>query len=129
MKYIKQLGIILLVSFIGEIFKYLIPLPVPASIYGLLVMLIALKTKIIHLDMINDVGSFLLEIMPIMFIPSAVGILASWQELEKILVPGIVATVAATIIVMVVSGRITQAALRRSSKNVIEINEPLRKAM
>lgn len=122
MKYIKQFGIILMVSFIGEILKYLIPLPVPASIYGLLIMLIALKTKIIRLDMVNDVGSFLLEIMPIMFISPAVGVLASWNDFEKVLIPAVIITVTTTVIVMVVSGRITQAVVRSNNKARIQLN-------
>ena len=39
MRYLKQFTIILFVSFLGETLHYLIPLPVPASIYGLLLML------------------------------------------------------------------------------------------
>lgn len=112
MKYINQFGIILIVSFIGEILKYLIPLPVPASIYGLIIMLALLKTKIIALNMVRDVGDFLVEIMPLMFIPPAVGLLVSWKELEKILIPVIIITVVTTIIVMVVTGKITQAVIR-----------------
>ncbi len=38
MKYIRQLGIILLVSFLGELLHYLLPLPVPASIYGIVLL-------------------------------------------------------------------------------------------
>ena len=34
MKYLKQLVIILLFSFLGELLQELLPLPVPAAIYG-----------------------------------------------------------------------------------------------
>ena len=46
MKFLKQFTIILIVSFIGEILNHLIPLPVPASIYGLVIMFACLKFKI-----------------------------------------------------------------------------------
>ena len=71
MKYVKQFAMILLVSFAGELLNYLLPLPVPASIYGLVLMLVCLLTGIIKLDAVRDTACFLIEIMPLMFIPAA----------------------------------------------------------
>lgn len=68
MKYLKQFLIILAISFIGEILKYIVPLPIPASIYGMVIMFICLQTKILKLDDVKSVGKFLIEIMPVMFI-------------------------------------------------------------
>ena len=50
MKYIRQFAIIVTISFLGEVLKSLLPLPVPASIYGLGLMLAALCTGIIKLE-------------------------------------------------------------------------------
>ena len=111
MKLIYQLCVILLISFIGEILRLLIPLPIPASIYGLLIMLFCLKMKIIKLDKVKKVGYFLIEIMPLMFIPAAVGLISVWDELSGILLPVIIITLATTVIVMAVTGRTAQAIL------------------
>ncbi len=116
MKYIKQLGIILTISFIGELMKAIIPLQIPGSIYGLFLMLIALKTKIIPLDDVKDVGKFLIEIMPIMFIPAAVGLLDAWDSLKPIFFPVIVITVVSTLAVMIISGKVTQSIIRSNKK-------------
>ena len=67
MKYLKQFLIILAVSFIGEAFHHIIPLPVPASIYGLVLMFILLCTGILKLDDVKDTAEFLILIMPVMF--------------------------------------------------------------
>ena len=75
MKYIKQFLIILLISFIGEGLNYLIPAPIPASIYGMVILFVCLCTKIIKLDDVKDTGLFLIEIMPLMFIPAGVGLM------------------------------------------------------
>jgi len=112
MKFIKQFGIILSVTFIGEILRFLIPLPIPASIYGLIIMLFILKIGIVKLEHVKNSAGFLIEIMPLMFIPAAVGILASWEVLKKIFIPIIFITITTTIIVMVVTGRITQYTIR-----------------
>lgn len=74
MKYIRQFLWILLFSFVGEVLKYLIPLPVPASIYGLVLLFVALLSGVIRLEAIREVSQFLIEIMPLMFIPAAVGL-------------------------------------------------------
>lgn len=113
MKYIKQFGLILLISFLGEILKYLIPLPVPASIYGLLLMLFALHFRLFPLESVKESGILLIDIMPLMFIPAGVGLLESWDKLKDIWLPVVVITVSSTIFVMAVTGRVTQWVLQR----------------
>ena len=116
MKYIKQFTIILVVSFIGELLNYLIPLPVPASIYGLVIMLICLLTGVIPLHAVRDTGRFLVEVMPLMFIPGAVGLLESWGVLRPIWAPVLAITVVTTVAVMAATGRITQGIVRVGQK-------------
>lgn len=116
MKLLYQFGIILAVTFLGELLHFLIPLPVPASIYGLMIMLLALCTKIIRLNQIKTAANFLIEIMPPMFIPAAVGLIVVWNDLQKIIVPVLVITVVTTVIVMVCTGKISQAVIRMKRK-------------
>ena len=116
MKYIFQLGIILFVSFIGEILNMIIPLPIPASIYGLVIMLILLVTKIIKLEQVKETGDFLVAIMPVMFIQPATGLLVIWGDIKELLFPLLFITMITTIIVMVVTGRVTQFIIRRKRK-------------
>ena len=114
MKFIKQFGIILAISFIGEIMNYLIPLPVPASIYGLVLMLLCLHFGIVHIDSVKDSGKFLIEIMPLMFIPAAVGLIESWKTIGSKIGTYLIRTVLSTIFVMIVAGHTTQAFIRFS---------------
>ena len=120
MKYIKQFVIIIAISFIGELLNKLIPLPIPASIYGLVIMFTALKTKIIPLSSIKETGNFLVEIMPLMFIPAAVKLLDLWDVLRPMFVPVAIITVVSTIIVMAVTGRITQRVIGSDSTEEVE---------
>ena len=117
MKYVKEFGIILIVSLVGELLNYFLPLPVPASIYGLVLMLALLMTGALKLDAVEDAGKFMIEIMPVMFIPAGVGLMESWGELKAVLVPVLVITLVSTIVVMVVSGRVTQAVIRLEKKH------------
>lgn len=116
MKYVKQFFIILLISFVGELFKYLIPLPIPASIYGMVFLFVALMTGLIKLDDVKDVGKFLIEIMPLMFIPAGVGLIESWETLKPVLFPVCVITVVTIVTVMVATGKLSQWMIRREKK-------------
>ena len=116
MKLIRQFGIILAITFAGEVLKGLLPLPIPVSIYGLLLMLVLLITGILPLEAVQDAGKFLIEIMPVLFVPAAVGLLDSWPSLQAVLLPVSVITVVTTIFVMAVSGLVTQAVILRERK-------------
>lgn len=107
MRYIKQFAIILAVTCVGEILKYFIPLPIPASIYGLVLMLVLLMTRRVRLESVKETAEFLIEIMPMMFIPAAVGLLVSWEQLRPILIPVVAITVVSTFVVMIVTGKVT----------------------
>ena len=108
--------IILAISFVGEALHSLLPLPVPASIYGLVLMLIGLQTGILPLSAVNEAGGFLIEIMPLMFIPAAVGLIDTWEVLSPSWLQFVIVTVVTTVVVMAVSGLATQAVIRLRSR-------------
>ena len=117
MKYIHQFLIIMAISFIGELLS-LLPLPVPASVYGLFILLICLFTGIIKLKDIEDVADWLILIMPVLFVPSAVSLMNVGGELlGDIVVIGVVLVVS-TIVVMVTTGKVAQLIIeRKENKN------------
>lgn len=114
MKYLRQFLLILLISFIGELLKYLIPLPIPASIYGMVILFTGLLSGVIRLDDVKETGTFLIEIMPVMFIPAGVGLMSSWEVLQPVLVPVCIITVVVLIAVMGVTGRVSQKIIKKS---------------
>lgn len=123
MKYIKQFGIILSVTLLGELLNAVIPLPVPASIYGLVLMLTGLMTKLIPLHEVKETGKFLLDIMPLLFVPAAVGLIDTWGVLRPVIVPVTVTVLVSTVAVMAASGRATQAVIRFSKQKEESKNE------
>lgn len=106
-KYLRQFGIILAVTCAGEIMKYFIPLPIPGSIYGLILMFVLLLLRVIKVEHVKETGEFLIEIMPLMFIPAGVGLITSWEQLQSFMVPLLVITVVSTFVVMIVTGKVT----------------------
>ena len=103
-------------AFLGELLHHFIPLPIPASIYGIVLLFLALETKILKVSDIKETSSFLIAIMPLMFLPPAVGVIESWNLLRESWFPYVVVTLLSTIVVMGVSGRVTQGIIRKGGK-------------
>ncbi len=116
MIYLLQFCIILIICFVGEILHAFIPLPIPASIYGLVLMFMLLAFKIIKLEKIEKTADFLLQIMPLMFVPPAVGIISVWADLKNILIPFILIIIITTIIVMVFTGKATEFVIKHDRR-------------
>lgn len=123
MKYLKQFLIILTISFCGELLNMFLPLPVPASIYGMVIMFVLLVTGLLKLEQVKEAAKFLIEIMPVMFIPAGVGLMSSWGALKPMLVPVSVITVVSLVVVMVVSGRVAQRFCVGNGKEQIKSKE------
>ena len=116
MKYVKQIGIILLICLIAEVLEYMIPLPVAAGIYGLVLMLAALIAGIVPLNKVENVADFLTGNLSIMFIPPTVGIMASVEEIKQMFLPLVVISVVSTLLIMAVTGWVSQGILRHNRR-------------
>ena len=116
MKYLKELVIIFGITMLGEILNYLLPLPVPAGVYGLFLLLIFLCAGWVREEDVSAMGDFFLETMPLMFIPAGVGLLNSAEEAKSILIPLTVITVVSTVFVMAVTGKVAQGVIRKTGK-------------
>ena len=112
MKILRQFTIILVISFLGEGIKMLIPLPIPSSVWGLVLMLAALQFGIMKVEQVKEASSFLIEIMPVMFIPAGVGLITAWPVLKPVFVPVMIITALSTVIVMAVTGIVTQKMIK-----------------
>ena len=108
MKYIKQLFWILLFSGVGELLQALIPLPIPAAIYGLVLLLTALCTGLLKAEKIADTARFLIAIMPLLFVAPAVSILAHWNIIAPNVIAIVVIMTLSTVVVFAVAGLVTK---------------------
>ena len=108
MKYIQQFLIIISVTFAGEAAHLLLPFHIPASIYGIFFMLALLLSGIVKKRDIDGAVSFFLEVMPVMFVPAATGIIRSWEDIKAVLSGTVFVITVTTVVIMVVSGVITQ---------------------
>lgn len=109
------IAIIMGVSFAGDLLGAVLPLPVPGSIYALVIMLLLLLTRAVKLEKVRDAGDFLISLMPLMFISPSVGLMTDFDSYKDILVPLLIICLVSTLVVMAVTGRVSQAIIRRGS--------------
>ena len=113
MKYLSQFLIILGFTITGEALQRIIPLPIPASVYGLLLLFAALCLKLVRLEQVKEAGGFLTSILPILFISPAVGILEDWALIRNDLLTIGLLLAGTTTLTFAVSGRVVQWILKK----------------
>lgn len=101
----------------------MLPLPVPASVYGLVLLLVALNFGFVKLDDVKEVGIYLTGIFPLLFVPAAAGVMELWAEMGNMLLPIIIAIIPVTVLVMVSAGRTTQAMTGRKRRRQTMLND------
>lgn len=108
MKYITQILYILFFSALGEFLQTVIPLPIPAAVYGLVLLLIALCTGVVKEQKVAEVSSFLISILPVLFVPPAVNILRYWNIISPHIAAICIIVPVSTVIIFAVSGLVTK---------------------
>lgn len=116
MKYVVQSGIIAGISFVSEVLHELLPLPVPASVYGLVLLLVLLLTGLVKEEQIRESADFLISIMPLFFVPASVALLNSVGLMQGSIVKLFVMCLLSTVTVIAVTGCVTQLLLRVGKK-------------
>ena len=116
MKYLTQFLRILAFTLAGELLQRLVPLPIPASVYGLVLLFGALNTGLVKLEQVKDAGGFLISILPILFVSPAVGILDNWEAIRGTLIPILALTLLSTVLTFGIAGRATQAMMGKEGK-------------
>ena len=117
MKYLTQFLRILAFTLAGELLQRMVPLPIPASVYGLVLLFGALNTGLVKLEQVKDAGGFLISILPILFVSPAVGILDNWEAIRGALIPILALTLLSTVLTFGIAGRATQAMMGKEEKS------------
>ena len=123
MKYLKQFGIILTVTFAGEILNTVIPLPIPASVYGIILLFGLLLSGILKKESIREVSGFLTGILPIMFVAPSAGILDAWGILKPVIFQYLLLCIVVTVAILFVAGHVTQFMIRSSRRGADPASE------
>lgn len=117
MKYLNQFLIIMGFALIGEVLQRVLPLPIPASVYGIALLFLALCFGLVKLEQVKEAGGFLSSLLPLLFVAPTVSILENWALIRGALLPMILLILASTVLTFGISGRVAQTILKKGEKN------------
>ena len=124
MKYMIQIGVISTIAFIAELLHFILPLPIPASVYGMAILFFCLCLGIIKMEMVEGVADWILSIMPIFFIAPTVGLIEAIEDIKGQVIPLLLICIISTVVVTSVTGLTAQGIIRlRNRKKGGEENE------
>lgn len=113
MKYLNQFLIIMGFTLAGEALQRILPLPIPDSVYGIVLLFAALCLKLVKLEQVREVGGFLSSILPILFVSPVVGLLENWGLIRDAVLPMFLLAVASTVLTFGISGWVTQWLMKK----------------
>ena len=116
MKYMKQMGLIVAISFVAELLYYFLPLPIPASVYGMVILFVLLCLGAIKLPQVEDVADWMLSVMPIFFIAPSVGLINSFDSIRGQVIPLVFICFISTVVVTALTGLVAQGIIRLQKK-------------
>ena len=116
MKFLHQILLIFLFSFLGELLRSLIPLPIPASIYGMILLFLALSAGIVKLEHIKAAGGFLTSFFPVLFVAPVVSLIDCWEDIKAHILPILLVMILSSVICFFVSGKLTQHLMKKQKE-------------
>lgn len=114
MKYLSQFLIIMGFTLAGEALQRLLPLPIPASVYGLVLLFAALCAGLVKLEQVKTAGNFLSSLLPLLFVSPTVGIVENWALIRPQLLPIALLLAASTVVTFGISGGFAQKLMRKA---------------
>ena len=116
MKYIFQFCILMIFVLLGEVCEHFIPLPIAGSIYGLVLLFLALVFGVVKLHWVEDVANWFHHTMSLFFVAPAVAVIDIWGDIAAIWWILVLLMVAAYLVTMITTGITADALIHDSDK-------------
>ena len=123
MHYLKQFTVIIAISAISELLAIFIPLPVPASIYGMSLLFLVLMTGVLKLKQVESAANLLLGIMPALFVVSGAGLITSYGQIAENFASWIAVNIGSTIVILATTSLLAQGMIRRKKAKEADGND------
>lgn len=112
MPVIVQIFVIFAVCTLGVGLAALMPIAFPASVMSMLLLLVLMVTKVMKPKTIQQTGNFLLDNMPMFFIPVCVSVIEYWDVVANSIWSIVLISFLTTPLVFFVTGHVAQLAIR-----------------
>ena len=106
--FMQGVFIILLMLLLGNGVSGLINGIIPGSVIGMVLLFLALLSKIVKPEMVRKPAGYLINNMSLFFIPAGVGLMTAWDMIASNWAAIIVSSVVSTVVVLAVVGLVQQ---------------------
>lgn len=121
--FFQQALTLAVILFISKIIEAVMPIPMPASVIGLVLLFIALCTGIVKLEQVESVGTALTNNISFLFVPAGISVINSLPILSKSPILIILLIIISTIFLLVCTGYASQLLVTKSLFPSKEKNE------
>lgn len=121
--FFQQALTLAVILFISKIIEVVMPIPMPASVIGLVLLFIALCTGIVKLEQVESVGTALTNNISFLFVPAGISVINSLPILSKSPILIILLIIISTIFLLVCTGYASQLLVTKSLFPSKEKNE------
>ena len=123
MHYLKQFAVIIAISALSKLLAIFIPLPIPASIYGMSLLFLLLMTGVLKLKQVESAANLLLGIMPALFVVSGAGLITSYGQIAENFLSWVAVNIGSTIMILATTGLLAQGMIRRKKAKEADGND------
>jgi len=104
---LREIALIFGCLILGNIVKYLLGIPVPGSVFGMIILFLLLKSGYVKEDHIKRITGFLLDNMAFFFVPIGVGVVLYLDIIKSELFPIMASSLLSTLVILFVVGIIS----------------------
>ncbi len=117
MKYLSQFLTILGFTFLGEALQRVVPLTIPASVWGLALLFASLCLGLVKVEQVKETGGFLSSLLPLLFVAPTVGIVEHWALVRDQLLPIVLLLLGSTVLTFGIAGKVTGLLLKKGGES------------
>ncbi len=115
-KIIRQLAILFALCFVSLCIEKILPIPFPASVIAMILLLVLLFTKVIRPAQIQETSDFLMVILQMLFIPAAASIMNYVGVIRDNFVPLVVVCVVSLFVTFAATAYAVQLTMHLMAK-------------
>ncbi|MBU8695529.1 antiholin-like murein hydrolase modulator LrgA [Bacillus pumilus] len=114
--FLSQAFIFATVMFVSNLISMYLPIPMPASVIGLVLLFVLLTTKMVKLEQVEQLGTSLTGLISFLFVPSGISVIQSLGVMQEVGVQVVGVIIIATIMLLAATGLFSQLLMQLSEK-------------
>ncbi|AJO59288.1 antiholin-like murein hydrolase modulator LrgA [Bacillus subtilis] len=115
--FLTQAFIFAVIMLVSNMIAAIVPIPIPASVVGLVLLFLLLCLKVIKLEQVETLGTSLTSLIGFLFVPSGISVMNSLGVMQQYGLQIVLVILLATIILLGATGLFSQLILSLSGKH------------